>query len=173
MSALTLVLPGDVPAARAFLADALAHPHELIETDLRLQHVDGSHRDCEILATNLLDDDGVHGIVLTCHDVTERRAFEHELGELAVQDRLTGLPNRTLLLDRVGRAIARAERHRRQTAVLFIDLDNFKLVNDSLGLQAGDDLLVQVGNRVRDCLRGEDTLGRMGGDELRCWLRTS
>ena len=165
-SGLMLIQPGDIPAMRALLADALANPREMIVTELRLLHSDGSHRDCEVLATNLLDDDGVHGIVLTCHDVTERRAFEHELSELAVQDRLTGLPNRTLLLDRVARAIARAERHHRHTAVLFVDLDNFKLVNDSLGLQAGDDLLVQVADRIRDCLRAEDTLGRMGGDEL-------
>jgi diguanylate cyclase (GGDEF)-like protein/PAS domain S-box-containing protein len=164
--ALTLFVPGDAPAARALLVDALASPHETVVTDLRLLHVDGSRRNCEVQATNLLHDGGVQGIVLTCHDVTERRAFEQELSTLAVQDRLTGLPNRTLLLDRVGLAVARAGRRHGQVAVLFVDLDNFKLVNDSLGLQAGDMLLVQVAERIQACLRAEDTLGRMGGDEL-------
>ncbi len=166
VSALTLLLPSDVPAGRALLADAIASPRETVVTDLRIVHADGSHRNCEVLATNLLDDDGVQGVVITCHDVTERRAFEQELSTLAVQDRLTGLPNRTLLLDRVGRAVARAGRRHGQVAVLFVDLDNFKLVNDSLGLQAGDMLLIQVAERIRECLRAEDTLGRMGGDEL-------
>jgi diguanylate cyclase (GGDEF)-like protein/PAS domain S-box-containing protein len=166
VSVLALLLPSDVPAGRALLADAIASPRETVVTDLRLLHTDGSHRNCEVLATNLLDDDGVRGIVITCHDVTDRRAVEQELSTLAVQDRLTGLPNRTLLLDRVGRAVARAGRRHGQVAVLFVDLDNFKLVNDSLGLQAGDTLLVQVAERIRECLRGEDTLGRMGGDEL-------
>ena len=165
-SALTLVWSADVPAARTFLADAVASPGATTVTDLRLVHVDGSIRDCELIAINLLDDASVHGVVLTCRDMTEHRAFERELTELAVNDRLTGLPNRTLLLDRVSRAIARA--HRRQTCVatLFVDLDNFKLINDSLGHQMGDELLIVVAERLRASLRAEDTLARMGGDEL-------
>ncbi|HZO30769.1 MAG TPA: hypothetical protein VFH48_32780, partial [Chloroflexota bacterium] len=71
-------------------------PGATVETDLRLARVDGSIRDCELIAINLLDDASVRGVVLTCHDMTERRAFERELTELAVNDRLTGLPNRTL-----------------------------------------------------------------------------
>lgn len=108
----------------------------------------------------------MRGVVLTCHDMTERRAFERELTELAVNDRLTGLPNRTLLLDQVSRAIARAHRRQACAAILFVDLDNFKLINDSLGHQMGDELLILVAERLRSCLRTEDTLARMGGDEL-------
>ena len=152
--------------ARAFLADAMARPGATVETDVRLAHADGSVRDCELIAINLLDDASLRGVVLTCHDMTERRAFERELTELAVNDRLTGLPNRTLPLDQVSRAIARAHRRQACAAILFVDLDNFKLINDSLGHQMGDELLILVAERLRSCLRTEDTLARMGGDEL-------
>ncbi|MGE3908262.1 MAG: putative bifunctional diguanylate cyclase/phosphodiesterase [Chloroflexota bacterium] len=159
-------LPLDLPAARALLHDALAQPGVPITADLRLVHADGSLRDCELIVTNLLDDASVHGVVVTCHDVTERRAFERELTEMALNDRLTGLPNRTLLLDRVTRAMARAHGKAGMVAALLVDLDNFKLINDSLGHQTGDELLIVVADRLRECLRAEDTLARMGGDEL-------
>jgi diguanylate cyclase (GGDEF)-like protein len=96
----------------------------------------------------------------------EREKLEAQLRHRAFYDSLTGLPNRALFLDRVGHALARGERLGHEIAVLFVDLDRFKVVNDSLGHGAGDQLLVEVGDRLRGCLRQSDTIARLGGDEF-------
>ena len=134
--------------------------------DFRVRHRDGSWRYLEALGLNLLEDPAVEGIIFNCRDVTERKAFEHDLSFQATHDPLTGLPNRTLLLDRLGQALARATRTDRRPAVLFIDLDRFKFVNDSLGHGAGDRLLAKVAERVRHAVRPGDTVARFGGDEF-------
>ncbi|MDQ3270322.1 MAG: PAS domain S-box protein [Pseudomonadota bacterium] len=100
------------------------------------------------------------------NDVTERQRYEEQLAYRATHDELTGLPNRQLLLDRLQQAVLSAERYGRQVAVVFIDLDDFKLVNDSLGHSAGDDVLRAVAQRLREVVRGTDTVGRFGGDEF-------
>ena len=94
------------------------------------------------------------------------RRFQEELAHLAYHDGLTGLANRSLFHDRLGQALARAKRHARTVAVLYLDLDSFKLVNDREGHDAGDAVLVEVGGRLRDVVRAEDTVARMGGDEF-------
>ena len=101
------------------------------------------------------------------HDITERKALEGRLEHQALHDSLTDLPNRSLFVDRLGQALRRTKRRKdRKVAVLFLDLDNFKNVNDSLGHKAGDLLLMVVAERLRRCLRPEDTLSRFGGDEF-------
>src|ERR687893_3085949 len=105
-------------------------------------------------------------MVGTVHDVTERKALEERLEYQALHDVLTGLPNRALFMDRLEHALVRARRREGGVAVLFMDLDNFKLINDSLGHEAGDQLLVAVAQRLRRCLRAEDTAARFGGDEF-------
>src|SRR5438105_132524 len=96
----------------------------------------------------------------------ERQTFQEQLWHQAFHDPLTGLPNRALLRDRLDHALSRAERQQRGIAVLFIDIDNFKLVNDSLGHEQGDTLLLAVAQRVQACLRAGDTAARLGGDEF-------
>ncbi len=100
------------------------------------------------------------------HDISDRKAFEHRLAHQATHDPLTGLPNRSLLLERLGVAIARARRNGRRIAVLFLDLDHFKVVNDSLGHGLGDRLLVAIASRLQAALRPTDTIARFGGDEF-------
>ncbi len=112
------------------------------------------------------EDGTVTGIVGVATDVSERRRLEKELEHRAFHDSLTGLPNRDLLADRLGHALERTERRGRKVAVLFLDLDNFKLVNDSLGHDAGDELLVEAASRIGSVLRSKDTVARLGGDEF-------
>ncbi len=106
------------------------------------------------------------GVVAIVRDITERKRAEERIAHMAHHDALTGLPNRSLIADRLDQAILHAQRKRRCVAVAFIDLDGFKLVNDGLGHNAGDELLKVVGARMQECLRADDTLGRFGGDEF-------
>lgn len=106
------------------------------------------------------------GMVVVFHDVSESRAMTQKMSHLAEHDVLTSLPNRALLTDRLEHGIAIANRHNRQIAVLFIDLDHFKHINDSLGHLIGDRILKAVGKRILPCIRQSDTVSRYGGDEF-------
>src|SRR6202790_1816698 len=106
------------------------------------------------------------GAVIVFRDVSAARAMTLQMAHSAQHDFLTGLPNRTLLNDRIGYAIALAPRHRKKVAVLFLDLDGFKHINDSLGHPIGDRLLQSIARRLVECVRGSDTVSRQGGDEF-------
>ena len=106
------------------------------------------------------------GVVAIVRDISERKLAEQRIRHMAHHDDLTGLPNRSLIRDRLDQAILHAQRTGRCVAVAFIDLDGFKLVNDGLGHNAGDELLKVVGARMHDCVRSDDTVGRFGGDEF-------
>ena len=111
-------------------------------------------------------DEAISHFVATGKDVTERIAAERRLEYLANYDALTGLPNRSLLHDRLAQAIQRAHRLGKGVAVQFVDLDRFKLINDTLGHNAGDRVLIEAASRLRQCLRATDTVARLGGDEF-------
>jgi diguanylate cyclase (GGDEF)-like protein/PAS domain S-box-containing protein len=162
-----LVHPEDADRVTHLLDQIQGHPRSThTTTDWRLAHVDGSHRAFEVLVSNLLEDDTVGGVVFTMRDVTERRALESELTHQAFHDSLTGLANRALFTDRAEHALARRTRMGGQVALLVLDLDDFKIINDTRGHSVGDDLLVTVGERITTALRSGDTAARLGGDEF-------
>ncbi|GIU86536.1 MAG: hypothetical protein KatS3mg009_1051 [Acidimicrobiia bacterium] len=135
--------------------------------DRTFRRSDGAAIHARVVATALRDPDGrLTEILVQVEDETERRALAERLAHDATHDRLTGLANRALLLESVERGLARARRTGTELAVLFIDLDHFKPVNDTLGHDAGDALLCEVGARIRDQVRGGDRVARIGGDEF-------
>jgi diguanylate cyclase (GGDEF)-like protein/PAS domain S-box-containing protein len=161
-----LIHPDDMMTALAFLTSlGEAEGHTGI-VEFRLRHHDGTYLTVETLRTNLLHDRNVSGIVLNTRDISERKAFEKQLSHQAFHDSVTNLANRALFSDRVTHAIERQDRDRKPVAVLFMDLDDFKTINDSLGHAAGDQVLREVGERVKECLRAADTAARLGGDEF-------
>jgi len=137
-----------------------------IRTEWRLRHADGRWIPMEVIANDLSREPDVNGVVLTLRDTSDRRLLEEELRHRAFHDSLTDLPNRVLFNDRVDQALSRIQRRGTLVSVLLIDVDDFKLVNDTLGHAAGDELLVQVGVRLMGCLRRDDTAARLGGDEF-------
>jgi diguanylate cyclase (GGDEF)-like protein/PAS domain S-box-containing protein len=159
-----------VAAERARMAELLfrlratSTPHPRM--DFRAQHSDGRDLLVEIDCRDLRADHTVGGLVLTVRDVTGPRRLERELAHQAFHDSLTGLANRVLFVDRVSQAVSRMQRNHGLVGVLFIDLDDFKVVNDTLGHGTGDQLLAAVAERIVASLRDNDTAARLGGDEF-------
>jgi diguanylate cyclase (GGDEF)-like protein len=160
------VHPDDRSTVDRRLADVASSSGSEVAFEYRARHADGSWRTLEAIAKNLLDDLAVGGVVVNYRDVTERKVLEEQLRHQAFHDVLTGLANRSLFRDRLAHALARAVRGGRPTAVLYLDLDDFKAVNDRLGHAEGDRLLVAVGERLRSSTRDGDTVARLGGDEF-------
>ena len=151
---------------RAFLDDVAAtRSVPLGPVELRIEH-GNSRYVLEIVGSNLTDDPAVQGLALNFRDISERKALEAQLRELAFHDPLTLLANRNLFRDRVQHALALSQRGEHRVAVMFLDLDNFKNINDSLGHDAGDMLLQSVARRLVETTRASDTVARLGGDEF-------
>ncbi|MDQ3952842.1 MAG: EAL domain-containing protein [Actinomycetota bacterium] len=171
---LELVHPDERKTVQGILSDLAARPRgSSAKLECRVRHDDGSFKDLEVTATNLLDEPNVGGIVLNARDISQRKvaerdneALQEQLAHQAFHDHLTGLANRALLRERLQHALARVARSREPLAMMFIDLDEFKAVNDSLGHDAGDELLKAVAGRLSESVRPADTIARLGGDEF-------
>lgn len=169
---LELVHPEDLQAAYDLATEVLdsdaTSDHE--ETPpwakLRIAHADGSYRTLEVTANDLTDNPAVRGIVVNATDITQRIEVTEKLETLSFHDDLTGLPNRTLLIDKMSEALRRARERRMLVGLLSLDLDRFNVVNESLGHQAGDELLNEVASRINSVIRPGDIVARLGGDEF-------
>jgi diguanylate cyclase (GGDEF)-like protein/PAS domain S-box-containing protein len=159
-------LAADFETAAQLLEDIHHRPGDTMVGEVRLRYQAGGWRDFEVTVTNLLADPSVGGLVATYRDVTQRKASERKLSLLAFCDPLTGLANRAAFMHQLERALARSDGPGSLLAVLFIDLDNFKIVNDSLGHASGDKVLLTVSERLRSCLRSDGIIARLGGDEF-------
>ena len=159
------LLYADTAAFQNATAAVLEHGEWVGEIVQR--HRDGHAIDMEGRWTLVRDDDGQAESILAINtDISARKATEREIQRLAFYDALTGLPNRVLLMDRMRHALAASQRTQNGGALLFIDMDNFKTLNDTLGHDKGDLLLQQVGQRLKACVRDIDTVARLGGDEF-------
>nr|MCU0633429.1 EAL domain-containing protein [Gemmatimonadaceae bacterium] len=136
------------------------------QCEWRMCDGDGRWHTVDNVGTNLLAEPTVRGLVLTSRDVTERRVIEEQYMHQAFHDPLTDLANRALFVYQVGHALARGARQGHAVAVMFLDLDHFKAVNDTLGHATGDRLLVEAARRLQSCVRGSDLIARLGGDEF-------
>ena len=148
------------------LSQVRRHPGATASLELRAWHPDGRETFLEVRATNLTENPAVAGILVALRDITPRKTFETEIQHLAYYDALTGLANRRFFFEQGAQALSIARRHKQAAAVLYIDLDRFKQVNDTLGHETGDALLKQVADALRRCLRDSDVLCRLGGDEF-------
>ncbi|HEX7165582.1 MAG TPA: EAL domain-containing protein [Acidimicrobiales bacterium] len=156
----------DIESFRGGVARALPPPALPEVVEARMRRPDATWAVTETTVSNLLDEPGVEGLLLTTRDVSERKRLEEQLRHEALHDPLTGLANRVLFHSRLEHAAALASRNPHTIAVLAIDLDGFKSVNDTLGHAAGDRLLTEVAARLAAAVRPGDTVARMGGDEF-------
>src|SRR3984957_943768 len=160
------VHPDERERIRARMESQLQSSAETAAIQFRMERADGTWRDVEAVVADQRDRPSVGGYVANVRDITERKEFEALLAHRALHDSLTGLANRQLTVDRAEQMLLRSRRANGPVALCFIDLDNFKDTNDSLGHEAGDRLLCAVAGRFTSMLRSGDTVGRLGGDEF-------
>jgi diguanylate cyclase (GGDEF)-like protein/PAS domain S-box-containing protein len=161
-----VIHPDDAAGVGAELRQVIAEPGASRVCEFRVRHADGSWRQTETRLTNMLHEPAVDGIVLNTRDVTERHSLEAQLRHQAFHDSVTGLANRALFTNRIEHALEAAKRDVSTVAVLYCDLAGLKRVSDSMGYTAGDAALTMVAERLRSCVRGQDTVARMGGEEF-------
>lgn len=164
---LNWVHPEDTAQMQNFFTECLANPGVTPLLELRFQRGNGEWCYVELIGNNLLDNPSVAGIAINLRDISDRKQAVELLSHNASHDTLTNLPNRSLFMERLKYAVEYAKKHDNYVfAVLFLDLDRFKIVNDSLGHAIGDELLIATARRLQTCLRTGDTIARLGGDEF-------
>ena len=162
-----LVVPADFEAFRREMQRVVQQGSgATVEVDASLAHLDGHQRRATIVVANLVGGSPVDGVVVTIRDVTEQRNLERQLSHRAFHDELTGLANRALFLDRMDHALRVARADNDPVIVLFVDLDDFKSVNDNLGHAAGDHVLMAIADKIGRAAGSGDTAARLGGDEF-------
>ncbi len=161
-----LIHPIDLGIRDGLITRLLATKVAQAPAEIRMRAKTGEWRWFEMIDTNCLENPSVQGIVTNARDLTERKTAETLLVDLSLHDPLTGLPNRSLVVDRLGVALARTARANDVLAVLFCDLDAFKVVNDNVGHEGGDRVLIEIARRFKRAFRESDTIARNGGDEF-------
>jgi diguanylate cyclase (GGDEF)-like protein/PAS domain S-box-containing protein len=165
--------PLDTGALTDLLAKASMAPGDVVEGEVPVRRADRTEQWLDVRATDMVHDDIVGGVVINLHDITDRKRSEAELRTQAFHDSLTGLANRALFRDRVEHALDARGRTAVDPSVIFIDLDGFKFVNDTLGHETGDELLKHVAGRLVGAVRAADTVARLGGDEFAVLLESA
>ena len=161
-----LVHPDDLSAITEAIEQTLEHPDLEPMLELKMPDSAGEWRDYEATMTNLVRQPAVGGLVINARDVTDRKTLENELRHQAFHDPLTNLPNRAMFQERLESALAVTQRSGERTAVMFIDLDRFKVINDSLGHNVGDELLIALAERLENTAPEGALVARFGGDEF-------
>jgi diguanylate cyclase (GGDEF)-like protein/PAS domain S-box-containing protein len=165
-----LIHPEDLPRSTSVerrSAPGEKNPKQSLMVEVRLRQANGAWRHFECVVRNLMQHKNIGGIVYNARDITERKFAQEELLFSATHDVLTGLPNRVLFLARLQSVVDQMKRHPHPAAaVLFIDIDDFKVINDCYGHATGDDFIKEVSNRLQACIRSDGTVARMGGDEF-------
>ena len=160
----SVLFPQDEDAAKNLTRDTLVCNG--VVSSQRFFRSDGSICFMDLTAVLIRWEEGRDAIVITLRDITERKQFEEQIAYMALHDPLTDLPNRNFFLERMEQAIALASRYQKKVAIMYVDLDRFKAINDNLGHKAGDTVLRETAHRLKNCVRASDTVARVGGDEF-------
>ncbi|MDR3643266.1 MAG: EAL domain-containing protein [Candidatus Doudnabacteria bacterium] len=160
------IYPDDIPLAQDGIKKILEAPGNSNTIEFRYRHKDGGWRWMQSTWLNMIENPAIGSIVVNVHDITESKRAEATIKSQALSDPLTELPNRKDFGERFERILEQAKRHNRQLALMFLDMDRFKNVNDRLGHSVGDTMLKVIASRFLSCLRPEDVVSRFGGDEF-------
>jgi diguanylate cyclase (GGDEF)-like protein/PAS domain S-box-containing protein len=173
LDALRLLAPTDIAGTLAAFESAQSTPGQVFETEMSVRHGAGHVIWLDIRLVDMLADPDVAGLVINVHEITDRKRAQDELAHQAFHDVLTGLANRALFRDRVDQALRRNARTAQDPALIYLDLDGFKNVNDSLGHESGDRMLQEIARRLVDAVRPGDSVARLGGDEFAILIESS